>query len=80
MNDTIFKSNTCPNCGIIESALARSPIPGIDILNIDTDQQARAYLVSYLGVTSVPAAVIDERIIVGASMIMRMLKAKYGRP
>lgn len=79
MNDVIFRTTLCPGCQMLDGALARSPVPEVPIVNIDNDLQAKEYVLS-LGVKSVPVAIIDNMVINGASMIIRTLKAKYGRP
>lgn len=77
MNDTIFKSNTCPSCIVVENAIRNSRLP-IAIANIDTSADARTQF-DRLGSRAVPTAVIDGRVYIGAPIILSALRSKYGR-
>ncbi len=79
MADIIYKSNNCPGCITLENALANSPIPGVYILNIDSDPQARLNF-NATGSRAVPTGVINNQVFIGAHAITQALRMKYGRP
>jgi len=83
MADVVYKTDTCPNCAVLESQLAKNPIPGVRVMNIDRDPVARQYfeeMSKRTGKRAVPTAVIDGVAVVGSYQILAALKQKYGRP
>lgn len=80
MIDTIFVSNSCPSCHVVEDALRRQPIGDVLIRNIDFDPRAREFFDQTTGPRAVPKAVINGSPVTGAYEILRALRAKYGRP
>ena len=83
MADVVYKTDTCPNCAVLESQLQKNPIPGVRVMNIDHDPTARLYfeeMSKMTGIRAVPTAVIDGKAVTGSYQILAALRAKYGRP
>lgn len=79
MSDVVYVSNTCSGCIPVKNALARSPIAGVVVRNIDTDPSARAAF-NQTGTRVVPTAVVAGQVCMGAAQILGALRARYGRP
>lgn len=83
MSDVIYKTDTCPNCTVLEAQLAKNPIPGVRLFNIDRDPVGREYferMSQITGIRAVPVAIIDGNAVVGTHQILGALRAKYARP
>lgn len=73
--DVVYVSDACPSCHLVTDALARAPVPGLRVLNIDRDPLARDYFF-LTGARGVPAAVVGDRLVVGAYEILVALRLR----
>lgn len=70
----LFVGTVCPFCKKVENFIDENNIKDVEIVNIDTDKEARNYLVEKGGKRQVPCLFIDENPLYESDDIIKYLK------
>ncbi|MDO5650367.1 MAG: glutaredoxin [Gallicola sp.] len=73
----LFVGASCPYCEVVKRFIKQNDIEGIELVNINEDQEAREYLLEKGGKQQIPCLFIGEEPLYESSDIVNYLKENF---